>query len=396
MNRNTNFIPFALPSLGKEEEEAVIKVLRSGWLSTGEVAKQFETDFAKKVGVQFTLALNSATAGLHLGLEALKIKPNDIVVTSSYTFTATAEVIRYLGAHCMFVDIEENSFNMDPDLLYTLLKHPQSGKAGRISAVIPVHVGGQPCDMKRILEMTRVRNIPVLEDAAHAFPVKTEAGYIGTLGKAGVFSFYATKTITTGEGGMLVTNEEKLARRVSIMRLHGIDRIVWDRYQAQGSTSWKYSIIEAGFKYNMTDIAAAIGRVQLTKSEQFLARRKEIADMYCKNFAGSDYLVLPPKDECHSWHLFILRLAEKKLHITRDEFVRLLMEKGVGTSVHYIPLHIMPYYKKLYNFKPEDFPRALKKYRTCFSLPIYPALSDEQVEYIIKSVKTIAEQHYRG
>jgi dTDP-4-amino-4,6-dideoxygalactose transaminase len=417
-----HFIPFARPSLGRDEEDAVVSVLRTGWLTTGRETLQFEKEFAEFVGAPYALAVNSATAGLHLALEALRLAPGELVVTTPYTFTSTAEVIRYRGGHPLFVDIEEDTLNMDPDLVERAVKERAEKQEQTVRAIIPVHVGGLPCDMGRLRavagdeasvgtagaapsrgaagtaapgENSGHGRIALVEDAAHAFPVKTEAGYAGTLGDIGVFSFYATKPLATGEGGMIVTRDEHLAKRISIMRLHGIDREVWNRYQAKGHTSWKYDVIDAGYKYNMTDMAAAIGRVQLSKSQRFLTRRRQIAERYRTGFAGADFLQLPAYTQQHAWHLFILTIVPERLSIDRDAFIHKLSEFGIGTSVHYIPLHIMSYYRRQYGFKPEDFPVALRTYQTCFSLPIYPDLTDEEVEYIIATVLEVGEQARR-
>ncbi|MCK5673426.1 MAG: DegT/DnrJ/EryC1/StrS family aminotransferase [Spirochaetales bacterium] len=380
MNLNTKFIPFARPSLGTEEEEAVIKVLRSGWLTTGVEAKNFEMEFAAYTGSTNALAVNSATSGLHLALEALGVGPGDKVITSPYTFTSTAEVIRYLGADPVFADIDPRTFNISPVETAKLLENDPT-----IKGIIPVHIGGFPCDMKALLELKEKYGIFILEDAAHSFPVKYNGKLLGSIGDAGVFSFYATKTITTGEGGMIITNNSTLAKRMSVMRLHGIDREVWDRYTSD-KPSWQYSIVDAGFKYNMPDIAAAIGREQLKKAALFLEKREKIANFYFKKLENTDFLKLPPIHENHGWHLFMPKIIPDKLTITRDVFIQKLISIGIGISVHFIPLHIMPYYKEKYGFKENDYPEALKAYNSVFSLPIYPDLTEEQLERIVSAV----------
>lgn len=403
MSPSTN-IPFALPSVGAEEEAGVIEVLRSGWLTTGEVTRAFEAEFAAAVGSRHALAVSSATAGLHLSLEALGVRAGDLVITSPYTFTATAEVTRYLGAHPFFVDIDPDTMNIDPAGIEEALHRRRHDKRrpgrGRVAALLPVHIGGLPCDMAAILGVAEGSGLPVVEDAAHAFPVRA-AGlggalrFAGTLGRAGVYSFYATKTITTGEGGMVVTDDEEVARRVALMRLHGIDRQVWDRYTSPRA-SWEYQVLEAGYKYNLTDLASAIGRAQLAKANALLDRRRAIARRYLSALADADWLRPPVSSGEHAWHLFTLRINPGRLTIDRDEFIRSLMEHGVGASVHFIPLHIMPYYRKLYGFGPQDFPNALRAFQTEVSIPIYPALTDDQVERVIDTVKSIGERHYRG
>ncbi len=380
MSPNTDFIPFARPSLGTEEEEAVIKVLRSGWLTTGTEAKNFETEFAAYTNSSKALAVNSATAGLHLALEALGVGPGDKVITTPYTFTSTAEVIIYLGADPVFADIDPDTFNIDPVKIEKLLKKDPS-----IKGIIPVHIAGNPCNMGALLKLREKYNLFIIEDAAHSFPVKYNGKLLGSIGDIGVFSFYATKTITTGEGGMIVTNNSKAAKRISVMRLHGIDREIWDRYTSD-KPSWQYSIVDAGYKYNMPDIAAAIGREQLKKASLFLKKRENIAKYYLKNLEDMDFLKLPEYVENHGWHLFMPRIVPEKLTVNRNDFIKEIISKGVGISVHFIPLHIMPYYKNKYGYKEDDYPETLKVYNTVFSLPIYPDLTENQLKRIITAV----------
>ncbi len=388
MNRNTDFIPFALPCLGPREEEAVLRVLRSGWITTGAETRSFEEEFARFVGVPHALAVNSATAGLHLALEALGVGPGDLVVTTPYTFTATAEVVRYLGADPLFVDIGPDSFSLDPRGVEKTLRDPELGP--RVKAVLPVHVAGEVRGMEEILASCARRGIPVVEDAAHSFPSRTALGFAGALGRIGVYSFYATKTITTAEGGMVVTADREAAARMSRMRLHGIDREVWDRYTARDA-SWRYEVVAPGFKYNLTDIASAIGRVQLSRADEFLARRREIARTYREAFARRDYLIPPEDSRGHAWHLFPLQIDETKLTLDRDEFIRRLGRKGIGVSVHFIPLHLHPYWRDRYGLRPGDFPEALKKYSRVISLPIYPSLTEDQVGRVIQAVLEVGD-----
>lgn len=388
MNRNTDFIPFSKPYIGREEEEAVLKTIRSGWLTTGPETKAFEKEFKDYSSMKHAIAVNSATSGLHLCLEALNIKRNDLVATTPYTFTSSAEVIHYLGAKPFFVDIDEETYNLDTDLL------EQAVKNNTVSAILPVHVGGFPCNMEHIKAISKKDCIPVIEDAAHAFPVKTGKGYPGSDSDAGVYSFYANKAITTGEGGMVTTNRDDIAERMRIMGFHGIDRECWNRY-TEKKASWKYEVVEAGYKYNMPDIAAAIGRVQLRRADEFLNMRKIIAGKYLKGFSGIDFIKLPLISENHSWHLFIIRIEEEKLKISRDQYINKINDKGIGTSVHFIPLHIMPFYKNKYRFKKEDFPVSYNNYRTSISIPIYPGLTEEQTDYIIKSIIDIGKVNYK-
>jgi len=382
-------IPFARPSIGREEEEAVLEVLRSGWLTTAGQTLEFEREFAAFTGAPHALAVNSATAGLHLALEALGIGPGDRVITSPYTFTSSAEVIRYLDADPVFVDIDSDSLTIDPDKLEEAFRNNRN-----IKAVIPVHLGGRPCEMGRIQETAARGGAAIVEDAAHALPVRTDGGFLGCIGDIGVYSFYATKTITTGEGGMVVTADPRIARRISVMRLHGIDREVWKRYTEQ-KASWRYDVVEAGYKYNLPDIAAAIGRVQLRKADDFLESRRHIAEMYISGLKDYDFLQLPAAGGPHAWHLFILKLQLDKLNITRDQFIERLQQMGIGASVHYIPLHIMSYYRKRYGYQPQDFPVSMRVFESALSLPIYPDLTDTQVRRVIDAVISIGTSAYR-
>ncbi|MFP4114011.1 MAG: DegT/DnrJ/EryC1/StrS family aminotransferase [Spirochaetota bacterium] len=387
MNRSTDdHIPFHRPSIGAEEESAVLRVLRSGWLTTAGEARAFEEEFRAAVGAAHAVAVSSATAGLHLSLEAIGVGPGGRVITTPYTFTSSAEVIRYLGADPLFVDVRPDDLNIDPELIARALAEDSE----RVQAILPVHVGGHPCEMDTICSMARDAGVPVLEDAAHALPASYGGRALGTWGACGVFSFYATKTITTGEGGMVVTDDPKLAKRISVMRLHGIDREVWDRYTAK-SPSWHYQVVDAGFKYNMPDLLAAIGRVQLGRAHEFHDRRRAVAAAYRDMLADRDYLELPAESSTSSWHLYVIRLVPDRLSIDRDEFIRRLSERRIGTSVHFIPLHLMPYYRDRYRLKPTDFPVSLDSYSRAVSLPIYPGLTDDEVARIAEAVRTVGD-----
>jgi dTDP-4-amino-4,6-dideoxygalactose transaminase len=380
MKANTDFVPFARPSIGPEEESAVLEVLRSGWLTTGKVARAFEEEFASFVGVKRALAVNSATSGLHLALEAFGIGPGTKVAMSPYTFTSDAAVARQLGAEVAFCDISKDDYNIDPERLDELLAGDPS-----IKAVVIVHVGGMPCRMGAILEIARRRGIALVEDAAHAFPLRLPEGPAGTLGDAGVYSFYATKTITTGEGGMVVARDESVLKRMETMRLHGFDRAAWDRYTST-TASWRYDVVEAGYKYNLPDILAAVGREQLKKADRFLSERKAIAMRYLEAFADHPALENPPVHPGHAWHLFSLRVRPETLSVGRDEFIELLQAAGIGVSVHFIPLHTMTYWSKRYSLKSGDFPEAYAKFSRSISLPIWQGMSGEQVERVIEAV----------
>lgn len=380
------FLPFALPEIGEEEIAEVVDTLRSGWVTTGPKAKRFEQAFAEFLGEPQIecIAVNSATAGLHLALEALGIGPGDEVITTTHTFTATAEVVRYLGADVVLVDIDPLTLNIDPRLV-------EAAITPRTKAIIPVHYAGLAVDMLAILDIARKHGLRVVEDAAHALPTTLEKELIGTMGSdATVFSFYANKTMTTGEGGMLVTRNAELARRARVMRLHGMNRDAFDRFTAK-VPSWYYEIVAPGFKYNLTDIAAALGLHQLKRLTAFQARREQIAQAYLDAFADLP-LILPPlpqEGDTHSWHLFVLRLADEAV-IERDVFIERMFAKGIGCSVHYIPLHLHPYWRDRYELSPEQFPHSQKAYERMLSIPLYTAMSDADVQRVIAAVREIA------
>jgi len=387
------FLPFALPDIGEEEIAEVAECLRSGWITTGPRAREFERRFAEFIGggVQ-AISVNSATAGLHLALEALGVGAGDVVATTPYTFTATAEVARYLGADVLFVDIDADSLNIDAAELRAALE-----REPRIKAIVPVHIGGRACDMTAIRAIATRHGVPVLEDAAHALPATHHGRMVGSLSEATVFSFYATKTLATGEGGMLVTAEAKLAERARLMRLHGINRDVFDRYTSR-TPAWYYEVVAPGFKYNMPDIMAAIGIHQLRKVQQFRARREFIAQRYTAAFADLP-LRTPPgaavPGDLHAWHLYVLRLEGERLRIGRDRFIEELGALGIGASVHFIPLHLQPYWRDRYALRPEDYPRALASYRCALSLPIYTRMTEDDVTRVIDAVRTVALRHAR-
>ncbi|MBV8380375.1 MAG: DegT/DnrJ/EryC1/StrS family aminotransferase [Paucibacter sp.] len=379
------FLPFALPEIGDEEIAEVVDALKSGWVTTGPKTKRFEQAFAEFLGDPQIecIAVNSATAGLHLALEAMGIRPGDEVITTTHTFTATAEVVRYLGADVVLVDIDPATLNIDPKLV-------EAAITPKTKAIIPVHYAGLAVDMLEILDIARRHGLRVLEDAAHALPTTIEKELIGTLGSdATVFSFYANKTMTTGEGGMLVTRNAALAKRARVMRLHGMNRDAFDRFTAK-VPSWYYEIVAPGFKYNMTDIAAALGWQQLKRLPGFQRRREDIAQAYHAAFADLP-LILPPRapeGDTHSWHLYVLRLADGA-RVTRDEFIERMFAAGIGCSVHYIPLHLQPYWRDRYELKPERFPHSQKAYETMVSIPLYTAMKDADVERVIATVRDI-------
>ncbi|WP_310390065.1 DegT/DnrJ/EryC1/StrS family aminotransferase [Roseateles sp.] len=380
------FLPFALPEIGEDEINEVVDTLRSGWVTTGPKAKRFEQDFAAFLGEPQIecIAVNSATAGLHLALEACGIGPGDEVITTTHTFTATAEVVRYLGADVVLVDIDPATLNIDPKLVAAAI-------TPRTKCIIPVHYAGLAVDMIAILDIARKHGLRVVEDAAHALPTTLERELIGTMGSdATVFSFYANKTMTTGEGGMLVTRNAELAKRARVMRLHGMNRDAFDRFTAK-TPSWFYEIVAPGFKYNLTDIAAALGIHQLKRLPAFQARREVIAQAYNAAFADLPLILPPeaPEGDVHSWHLYVLRLGDE-LEIERDVFIERMYALGIGCSVHYIPLHLQPYWRERYELRPEQFPHSQKAFERSLSIPLYTAMTDADVQRVIAAVRSIA------
>jgi dTDP-4-amino-4,6-dideoxygalactose transaminase len=386
-----HFLPFSLPDIGDEEVAEVVDSLRAGWLTTGPKTKRFEEEFAQYLGAGVqALAVNSATAGLHLALEASGIASGDEVITTPYTFTATAEVIRYLGADPRFVDVCEDTLNVDASGIEAAITR-------RTKALIPVHFGGLACDMNSILDISRKHGLKVIEDAAHALPATSGGRMIGALDStATVFSFYATKTLATGEGGMIVTRDADLAARCRVMRLHGIDRDAFDRYRSN-KPNWYYSVIAPGFKYNMMDIAAAIGIHQLRKLERFQARRAELANRY--DAAFKDLCVRRPAPslagEKHAWHLYVIRLNDDA-PISRDDFISEMTTAGIGTSVHFIPLHLHPYWRDTYCLRPEDFPKSTRAFKYAVSLPLYPRMTDADQVRVIRVARSILTRRHRN
>lgn len=382
---DTPFLPFALPEIGQEEIDEVVDSIRSGWLTTGPKTKRFESDFAEALGGGVeAMAVNSATAGLHLALEACGIGPGDEVITTTYTFTASAEIVRYLGAEPVLVDVDPLTLEMLPEAVERAI-------TPRTKAIIPVHLAGLACDMDGILAVARKHGLRVVEDAAHAFPVRYKDRMIGTLDSDfTVYSFYATKTISTGEGGMVVTRDPALAKRCRVMRLHGIDRDAFDRYTSD-KPGWYYEIIAPGFKYNMSDLAASLGIHQLARAQPFKARRTEIANRYLAAFADLPVILPagPTIERDHAWHLFMLRLTENS-PLGRNAFIERMSSEGrIGCSVHYIPLHLHPYWKGRYSLKAEDFPVATKAYEGAVSLPIYTLMTSADVERVIEHVRRL-------
>src|SRR6266567_1066486 len=385
-----SFIPFHIPEIGDEEISEVVDTLKTGWLTTGPKTRRFEEDFAKFIGSDVTaLAVNSATSGLHLALEAIGIGPGDEVITTTYTFTATAEVIRYLGAHPVFVDICDDTLNLNPAAV-------EAAITSRTKVMKPVHIAGLSSNMNAILRIGQHHGIRVIEDAAHALPTTYGGQLIGSLqSDATVFSFYATKTLATGEGGMVVTRNPEIAQRCRTMRLHGIDRDAFDRYSSK-KPAWFYSVVAPGFKYNMTDVAAAIGIHQLRKAELFQLRRQQLAQRYDKAF--HDLCVRRPAHallgETHAWHLYTLRLNQDA-PITRDALIHELSAQGIGTSVHFIPLHLHPYWRDTYCLTEPQFPVATSAYNAIVSLPLYSRMTDSEQDRVIAAISWLLKGEVR-
>jgi len=382
------FLPFALPLIGEDEITEVVDTLRSGWLTTGKKTVQFENDFAEFVGAKYALGVNSATSGLHLALEAIGIGAGDKVITTTYTFTATAEVIRYLGADPILIDIEPDTFNMSPAKLRQAIEENDN-----VKAIMPVHFAGQSCDMDEILAIAKEYNLKVVEDAAHALPTTYKGTTIGSISDITVYSFYVTKTIATGEGGMVTTENKEYRDRMKTMRLHGINRDVFDRYTSD-KPSWFYEVVEPGYKYNMTDVAASIGIHQLKQARAFQERRQWMAEQYNQAFADlpmtTPYVARP--DDTHAWHLYVLQLDLSAMMINRDQFIELMAKENIGTSVHFIPLHLQPYWRDTYNYQAEDYPVALDVFNCAMSLPIYPKMTDDDVQNVINAVKKVSKE----
>lgn len=394
MTSSDDFLPFAKPDIGADEIEAVQEAIASGWLTTGPKTREFERVFAERVGAKHAIAVNSCTAAMHLALEAMGLQRGDEVITTPYTFAATAEVIRYFDARPVLVDVDPTTLNIRPDLL-------EGAITEKTRAIIPVHIAGYPADLDAIHDVARRHDLVVIEDAAHAFPCSYKGRPIGSHSDFTCFSFYATKTITTGEGGMICTDDDEWADRCRVMALHGISKDAWKRYTAEGS--WYYEIVAPGYKYNLTDLASSMGLVQLGKSDAMRDRRHEIAARYNDAFRADAALQTPATGEAatadgdapslHAWHLYMLRLNLDQLSIDRAGFVEEMKQRGIGTSVHFIPLHLHPYYRETYGYRPDDFPVAHAEYLREISLPIYSGMTDQEVERVIDAVRDVVEEH---
>lgn len=385
-NMRETFLPFSRPDMDGSELDLIREVLESGWITTGSMSHRLESEFADRLGATYAVAVNSCTAALHLALEAIGLSHGDEVITSPYTFASTAEVIRYFGAEPRFVDIESDTLNINAEAVAKAV-------CPRTRAIVPVHIAGHPADMDSLDEIAASNDLALVEDAAHCLPATYHGTTIGarrpSLGGCSqltCFSFYATKTMTTGEGGMITTDDGSLADRCRLMSLHGITKNAWNRYAADGS--WYYEIIAPGFKYNLTDVAAALGVAQLRRLDAMWLRRAEIAARYTEAFTdlpGLSIPVLKPDVE-HAWHLYQVRLELGRLSIDRSRFIEELRTRNIGTSVHFIPLHLHPYYRERYCFKPDDYPVANGEYQRVVSLPIYSAMTDEDVVDVVAAV----------
>ena len=388
-------VPFFRASLGEDEKKAVCDVIDSQWLTTGSVTQGFEDDFKAYIGAKHAFAVNSNTSGMLLAMDACGVKAGKTVITTPYTFVSTAACAVHLGADVRFADIEADSYAIDPEKIEAILKNDTEHK---VCAIVPVHIAGNLCDMKKIRALAQKYSTPenriyVIEDAAHSFPSKTADGYAGVLGDAGVFSFYVTKTMTTGEGGMVTTNDDAIARRIAVMRLHGMDRSAWDRYTSPRA-SWEYDIVACGYKCNLPDILSALGREQLKRAGDFFVRRKAVVRAYNAAFGGCDFLRLPPDGEGNAWHLYLVRIVPEKLDCDRDTFARELQAAGIGISLHFIALFHFTYWKnRSPDFTARNFPHAAEHSAHTISLPLWPDMSGEMVDYVISTVTRIGEKH---
>lgn len=383
----SDFLPFSPPCVSAEEREEVADTLASQWITTGPKTRQFEENFKTFIGAEDALALNSCTAGLHVALIALGIKPGDEVITTPMTFCSSVNVIEHVGAHPVLVDIEPDTLCISPERIAQAV-------TSRTKCILPVHYAGHSCDMDAIMKLASEKELKVVEDAAHALPAKYRERTIGTIGDLTAFSFYATKNLTTAEGGML-TGKPELIDKARIISLHGMSKDAWRRYDKGGS--WYYEVVFPGFKYNMTDIQASIGLQQLKKLNTFQAKRRYVVSRYNEIFSRYDFFEIPTKrpEVEHAWHLYTLRLNLETLKIDRVQFIEQLAMRNIGTSVHFIPIHVHPYYAKKYEFKPDDFPIAYSNYLRLISLPMHPGLTENDIDDVIEAVVDVAEMFKR-
>jgi len=387
-SQENDFVPYHRALIGQEDIDALVQVLQSGWLTTGPRVREFETAFARYTGASNAVALASCTAALHMSLAAIGIRESDEVIVPTMTFAASGEVILYFNARPVLVDCEKDSFQIDPNEIEKRI-------TGRTRAILPVHFAGAPCDMDSILEIARKHNLKVIEDAAHALPTHYHGKMVGSIGDITCFSFYATKTITTGEGGMITTQNPEYADKIRMLSLHGISKDAWKRYSAEGS--WRYDILETGYKYNLTDMQAALGLSQLANCDAMLFRRAVIAQFYDHALQSLDaFEVLPsPQDIGHAWHLYILQVNPSVLRIDRDQVIAQLKQRGIGTSVHFIPLHLHSLYQERLGYSAGQFPNAEQRFARAISLPIYAAMTDGDASRVVEALADIERKFRR-
>ncbi|WP_346938350.1 DegT/DnrJ/EryC1/StrS aminotransferase family protein [uncultured Clostridium sp.] len=386
--KRETFLPYAVPLIDDEDINEVVETLKSGWVAKGPRTIEFEKRFAEYTGAKYAIAMNSATAALHIALIAGGVKPGDEVITTPITFAATANTIIHVGATPVFVDVDPETFCIDANKIEEKI-------TDKTSAIVPVHYTGHACDMDKIRTIAEKYNLFVSEDAAHAIDTYYKGDLIGKKGDCASFSFYATKNICTGEGGMLTTNREDIAEKARVMSTHGMSKAAWNRYGKGGS--WRYDIEYPGHKYNMFDIQAALAKTQMNKLTAMQDRRKEIVKKYEEAFSKLDGIKLPPEAAytTHSWHLYVVRLELDKLTIDRDKFIELMGEANIGTSVHFIPVHLMSYYRENYGYNEGDLPVAESYFDTILSLPLYPKMTDEDVQDVINAVTHIISNYHK-
>jgi len=383
-----NFTQFHKPYINEEEIAEVVETLKSGWLSMGPRTIQFEDDFRKYIGADYSVSVNSWTAGGHLSLEAFGLKAGDEVIVPTMTFPATAEIVYYFGAKPVIVDVEKDTLNLS-------ISEIEKAITPKTKIIIPVHYAGQPADLDEINQLAKTYNLKVIEDAAHSLPSYYKGKKVGSISDVTVFSFYATKTLCTGEGGMICSNNEEFSERTRLMRMHGMNRDAWKRYS--DACSWYYEIVGPGFKYNFTDLQAALGIVQLRKVDEMLEMRKHIAALYTKELCGNEYIYLPviKADRETSWHLYPIRLNLEALKIGRNDFINELKDLGVGTGVHFMPVHQHQFYKDSLSLNNSDFPVANDAFERLISIPIYPGLTDAEVTKVIEAIHHLTKKYSR-
>ncbi len=384
MNEHEGFLPYNLPDISDTEINAVVETLRSGWLAPGPRVKAFEAAFAAYTGAKHAIALDSATAGMHLALIASGIGPGDEVVTTPTTFAATVNTIIHAGATPVLADIRIDDYCIDPEAIERAI-------TPRTRAIMPVHHAGTACRMDEILEIARRHRLAVIEDAAHALGTYIGERSVGVFGDATVFSFYPTKNVTSGRGGMLTTDDDALAERCRVLSLHGMSNDAWDRYTERGS--WAYRVLAPGYNYAMTDFQAALGHAQFSRLGEFQRVRRHLAQMFSERLGRLPQLVLPVEREgtTHAWHLYVVRLRPEARTISRDEFIVAMKERGIGTSVHFIPIHHHPYYRETYGWAPGDFPVSDQAYETMVSLPLYTRMTEAEVDRVASAVEEIVQ-----